>query len=92
MHLLTPTIFSITIKNIENNILLFEEYNISRFITTTSLRRNVNEQSLLFNYLIENNINLVIDGKLNPIINCTKKVLKEKYGIDIEKISKGKSK
>lgn len=84
--LLTPTIFAITEKYISRNIELFEEYGISKFICTNSLRKNSIEQRILLDYLIENKIDLIIDNKLNPIINATKRVLKEKYNIDIKEI------
>ncbi|MCI8778878.1 MAG: hypothetical protein HFI87_06995 [Bacilli bacterium] len=84
--LLTPTIFSITEKYINGNIELFEEYGISKFIATNSLRKNPDEQKALFDYLIENKIDFLIDNKLNPIINATKKALKEKYNININEI------
>ncbi len=84
--LLKPTIFAIKEQYIVGNIELFEEYGISKFIVTNSLKRNPDEQRFLLNYLLKNKIELIVDYKLNPIFNATKKVLKEKYNIDIKKL------
>ena len=90
-HLLTPSIFSISINNIDEGIKLFEEYNISEYIITNSLRKNQREQRKLIEYMMTNNISLIIveengKEKLNPILNTSTPKLKEKYGIDIKKI------
>jgi len=87
-RLLSPTIFAISIDNITKNIELFEEYGIEQHITTRALSKNNKEMRTLLDYLIKNGVNLVVDSKLNPILSATKKTLKEKYGIDIKKISK----
>ena len=90
--LLTPTIFSIKIDNLLKNIQIFEEYGIEDYITTNSLRKNPIELSTLLKYLVNNNIDLVVDHKLNKIVNVTKKQLKEKYGIDMNMIMEKKTK
>jgi len=88
-HLLIPSIFSISLKNIKLSIELFEEYGIGEFITNRCLRRNVELQRKLLEYLVENNIDLIFsksDGSysLNPILNASSLDLKKKYGIDIK--------
>lgn len=88
--LLTSTIFSIKEEYILGNIELFEEFGIEKFLTTNSLRKNPSDQRILIEYLIDNKISLVIDMKLNPIMNATKKVLKEKYNIDMNELKKEK--
>ena len=90
--LLTPTIFSIKIDNLLKNIQIFEEYSIEDYITTNSLRKNPIELSTLLKYLVNSNIDLVVDHKLNKIVNVTKKQLKEKYGIDMNMIMEKKTK
>lgn len=89
-HLLVPSIFSISISNIEKGISLFEKYGISQYITNKCLRLETTTLELLINYLIDNNISLLVeDGdniKLNPILSCEKGKLKEKYNIDLEEI------
>ena len=89
IHLLKPTIFAIKTKNIVDSISLLEKYEISEFITLNCLRRNTIELENLIEYLIENEIELIIDDKkggrkLNPILSASNKMLKEKYGIDIK--------
>ena len=90
--LLTPTIFAIKSSNILENIKIFEEYGIEDYITTNAIRKNPIELRKLLGYLVQNNISLVVDNKLNKVINATKKVMKEKYGIDIKYIMEDKTK
>ena len=90
--LLTPTVFAIKASNILSNIQIFEEYSIEDYITTNSLRKNPIELSNLLKYLVDNNIDLVVDYKLNKIITATKKQMKEKYGIDMNMIMEKKTK
>ena len=77
-------------KYIDKFCKLFEEYNISEYIITNSLRKNQREQRKLIEYMMTNNISLIVEkngeGILNPILNTNTSKLKEKYGIDIKKI------
>ena len=90
--LLTPTIFAIKSSNVLENIKIFEEYGIEDYITTNAIRKNPIELRKLLGYLVQNNISLVIDNKLNKIVNATKKDMKEKYGINIKYIKDNKTK
>ena len=90
--LLTPTIFVIKSSNILENIKIFEEYGIEDYITTNAIRKNPIELRKLLEYLVQNNVSLVIDNKLNKIISSTKKEMKEKYEIDIKYIMENKIK
>ena len=90
-HLLIPSIFCASTKNIRDNIELFKEYNIDNYIVNSCLRRNVKQQRVLLEYMIENNIPLFEEKKdgeyrLNTMISATNSVLKKKYGIDIKSI------
>ena len=90
-HLLVPSIFNVSIKNIIPSIELAEEFNIGPYITNRCLRRNVTYQRALMEYLVEKKIPLVIskqDGKnvLNPILNASNTDLKNKYNIDIKEL------
>ena len=96
-HLLIPSIFNLNYRNIVLSIELFEEYNIGKYITCACMRRNVNYQRKLIEYLVNNDYDLLIekeDGqyKLNPILNASNTDLKKKYGIDIKEISKNGAK
>ena len=95
--MLSPSIFNIKTHNIIAGIELFEKYNINKYITNRCLRRNVNQQRCLIEYMIENDIALVVESnngknKLNPILNCSNTELKQKYNIDIKEITKVKEK
>ena len=102
-HLLTPTIFAITTKNITEGIKLLEEYGISEYITTRSLRRDQKKQRALINYMLHHQIDLIVEDdntrekRINPMLNASNPVLKKRYNIDIDQIygeylrNKGKS-
>ena len=97
MHLLVFSIFSISTKNIIDAIVLFEEYGINKYITNSSLRKDARQQRYLIEYMIKNNIDLLVDDnksgyKLNTLLNCSNKQLNQKYNIDIKEIEKGKCK
>ena len=92
-HLLSPSIFGLSYKNIVPSIELFEEYKIGKYVTNRCLRRNVELQRTLIEYLIKNGYDLLVeknDGgyKLNPILNASNTEIKRKYGIDVKEISK----
>lgn len=95
-NLLTSSIFSITEKNIIENIKLFEEYGIESYLSTNALRQNYKNQRILLEYMVKYNIPLTeevvqkgkIIRKLNPIINVTPKQRKDKYGIDMDFVIK----
>jgi len=98
-HLLKMPLLNLTEKNIVEGIELLEEYNISQYVTTRCLRRDVGEQRSLIEYMISNNIPLVIKDYsdkrkqiLNPILNASTSVLKERYKIDIKNIKEIKKK
>lgn len=90
-HLLVPSIFNVSLKNIRLSIGLLKEYNIDKFITNRFMRRNVNLQRKLIEYMINKNIDLIVvnnKGKytLNPILNASNTELKTKYGIDVKNL------
>ncbi len=91
-HLLCPSIFNISLKNIVPSIKLLEEYGIGKYITNRCLRRNVELQRNLLDYMVNNNIDLIVEKKdgsygLNPVINASNTEIKTKYGIDIKNLS-----
>jgi len=95
-HLLVPSIFSIPVSKIENGIDLLKKYNIDAYITIRCLRFETTTLEGLIEYLINNNIDLIVSDeltgklRLNPILSCEKVLLKKRFGIDIEDIEKKK--
>lgn len=69
-------------------IQMAEEYNIDNYLNTTFLLRSPSQNYALINYLIDNNIPLIIDEKLNPIFGKQPGILKKKYNIDIKELIK----
>ena len=88
MQLLVPSIFSISIKNIENGIELLKQYGIDDFVTNRCLRLKTSFLSNLLEYMEANHIALITFNQrtqsngLNPILSCEKGKLKKKYNID----------
>ena len=90
-HLLKPSIFSVSEKNIRPTIELFKKYGIDEYISNKALRRNVTTQRKLLKYMEIHNIPYLTENndgtyKLNKIINATNTVLKNKYHIDLSKM------
>lgn len=85
-HLLTPSIFLITEENINNNINLFKDLGLERFIEITNIRINAEDQKLLIKYMINNDIPLVVRGRLHEILRYPSSAKLEKYGITWELI------
>ena len=86
-----PSIFGVSLKNIRLTLELFEEYDIGQYVTNRCLRRKASLQRILLEYLVDNDIDLVIINKndeyvLNPIINASKSELMKKYNIDIKNL------
>ena len=63
---------------------LAEENNIDNFLNTSFLLFSPSQNYALIQYLKENNLPLIIDGKLNPIFGKQPGLLKKKYNIDIK--------
>ena len=73
---------------------LLKEYGIDGYITNRCLRRKVETQRILLEYMISNEIPLLIQRQnglygLNAMLNASNTSLKQQYGIDIKNL-KGK--
>ena len=53
-------------------------------LTTSFLLLSPSHNFALINYLNDNNISLITNGKLNPVFSKQPGMLKKKYGIDIK--------
>ena len=72
------------IKKLPNLIKLAEYYEIDEFINFGYLKSSPSQNFALINYLLENNIPLIVNNKLNSVFSITSGVLKKKYGIDLK--------
>ena len=72
------------IKKLPNLIKLAEYYEIAEFINYSYLKNSPSQNFALINYLLENNIPLIVNNKLNSLFLRTSGVLKKKYGIDLK--------
>ena len=89
--LLTSTIVSRAkqmIKKVSILIALAEEYQIDNYLNTSFFILSPSQNYALINYLIDNNLPLVIDEKLNPIFGKQPGVLKKRYNIDVKELIK----
>ena len=57
------------ISKLPIQIQMAEEYKISNYITTSFLLSAPSQNYAKINYLIDNNLSLTIDEKLNPIFS-----------------------
>ena len=67
---------------------LAEEYGLTDYLNTSFILVSPNKNYALIKYLEENNLKLIIDGKLNPVFGKAEGLLKKKYNIDIGKYMK----
>lgn len=91
LQLLAPSIFSISKSNIENGILTLKQYGIDYYVTNKCLRYKTEFLKKLLEYLVKNDIKLIVlntdnkdtlEYKLNPILNCEKGQLIKRFNID----------
>ena len=61
-----------------------EEYGLTDYLNTSFMLVSPNKNYALIKYLEENNLKLIIDGKLNPVFGKAEGLLKKKYNIDIK--------
>ena len=88
-HLLTSSIVSKAKQMINKLPVLFniaKKYQIEEYINTSFLLFSPSQNYALINYLQENKVPLIINGKLNPIFGKQPGVLSKSYGIDIKKL------
>ena len=72
------------LKKLPNLIKLAEYYEIDEFINYKYLKNSPSQNFALINYLLENNIPLIVNNKLNSVFSITSGVLKKKHGIDLK--------
>ncbi len=61
-----------------------EASDMNGILTTSFLLLSPSHNFALINYLNDNNISLITNGKLNPVFSKQPGALKKKYGIDIK--------
>ena len=87
--LLSSTIVARSKQMLKRLPILFEmaeEYQIENYINTSFLLLSPSQNYALINYLLDNNLSLVIDNKLNTIFGKQPNVLKKKYKIDLKEL------
>ena len=65
-------------------IKIAEHYEIDEYLNTSFLLLSPSQNFALINYLSDNNISLITNGKLNSIFGKQPGFLKKRYGIDIK--------
>ena len=87
--LLTPVIVSLSKSMLKKLPVLFqlaEDYEVSDHLNTSFLRKSPSQNYALINYLVNNKMNLVVNGKLNMFFSLPTGTLKKKYNIDINQL------
>ena len=87
-HLLSKSIWTKNITKIEKIIELMEELGLENYITISCLSFSPLQIKALYNYLIMNNYDVIIDNKLNPIFNVSPTTLLKRYGINLKELVK----
>ena len=88
-RLLTSSVLANSKSIIKKLPVLFkmaEDYDIDNYLNVSFLRKSPSQNYALINYLIDNDMPLVIDYKLNSIFSYQPVVLKKKYNIDIKQL------
>ena len=86
-HLLTSSVLSRAkqmINKLPVLIKIAEYYEIDEYLTTSFLLVSPSQNFALINYLSDNNISLITNGKLNSAFGKQPGFLKKKYGIDVK--------
>ena len=86
-HLLTSSVLAKAkqmINKLPVLIKIAEYYEIDEYLNTSFLLVSPSQNFALINYLSDNNIPLIINGKLNSIFGKQPGFLKKRYGIDIK--------
>ena len=84
--LLTKSIWTKSITKIENIIKTMEELKLEEYITVTVLNLSPIQIKALYHYMKENNILIIIDGKLNPLFNVSPSIMLKRYGINLKQL------
>ena len=85
--LLSPSVLAkakLMINKLPVLIKIAEHYEIDEYLTTSFLLVSPSQNFALINYLSDNNIPLIINGKLNSIFGKQPGFLKKRYGIDVK--------
>jgi len=83
---LNPSIVSIKLENIIEIIEIFEKNNILDFIKPSIFRKDPREIEYKIQYMLDNNIPLIVDNKLNGIFNRSDANMKIKHNISINEL------
>ena len=86
-HLLTSSVLAKAkqmINKLPVLIKMAEYYEIDEYLNTSFLLVAPSQSFALINYLNDNNIPLIINGKLNSYLGKQPSALKKRYGIDIK--------
>ena len=86
-HLLTSSVLAKAkqmINKLPVLIKIAEYYEIDEYLTTSFLLVSPIQSFALINYLNDNNIPLITNGKLNSVFGKQPGFLKKKYGIDVK--------
>lgn len=85
-HLLQSSILTKSKDKIRLDIQLAEKYGIEEYINIKYLLKAPSQNYALINYLLDNNIPLIEDGKINSIFGYQPGAMLKRYGIDLKQL------
>ena len=85
-HLLKPSMLPVKINKIREIIALFEELGLSDYLTNNIFLKSIKQIKVIYDYLIENGIPVIINDKLNPLFNYSKAEMLKRYGINLDEL------
>ena len=88
-RLLTPLIVANSgsmLKKLPVELKIAEKYHIDEYLNSKFLILSPSQNYALINYLLDNNMPLVVNEKLSSIFNFNPGALKLKFGIDLKEL------
>ena len=85
-HLLKSCMLPVKVNKIREIIALFEELGLSDYLTSSIFQKSIKQIKAVYDYLIENNIPVIINDKLNPLFNCSKSIMLKRYVINLDEL------
>lgn len=73
-------------ETLQFNISLAEKYGFEDYLNINYLKKSPSQNYALINYLINNEIGIVIDGKLNKIFAYQPGQIKLKFNVDLKEL------
>ena len=85
-HLLQSSILLRKKESLQFNIRQAEQYGFEDYINIKYLLKSPSQNYALINYLLNNKIGIVVDGKLNSIFGYQPGEMKKRFNVDLKEL------